>query len=38
MFAVDQAGTVVWQYGLTGERGSGVNHLVDPFYASFSSD
>lgn len=36
VFAVDAAKDVVWQYGVTNEPGTAVNHLADPFYAQYS--
>lgn len=38
VFAVDGQKRVIWQYGVTGERGLTVNHLVDPFYAMYSPE
>jgi len=38
VWAVDRAKNVVWQYGVTNERGAGVNQLTDPFYARYSAD
>ena len=37
VFAVDAAKQLVWQYGTTGQPGLGVNHLADPFAATYSS-
>ena len=36
VWAVDQDKRVVWQYGVTNEKGLGVNHLLDPFCARYS--
>ena len=36
VWAVDTAKSVVWQYGVTNEPGTGVNHLADPFFAQYS--
>jgi hypothetical protein len=36
VWAVDAQYNIVWQYGVTGERGLGPNHLMDPFYARYS--
>ena len=36
VWAVDQDKHVVWQYGVTNEKGLGVNHLLDPFCARYS--
>ncbi len=38
VFAVDAQKRVIWQYGVTGERGLSVNHLMDPFYAMYSPE
>ncbi len=37
VFAVDQQKHVVWQYGTTNQPGLGVNQLVDPFCATYTS-
>jgi len=36
VWAVDEDKRVVWQYGVTDEKGLGVNHLLDPFCARYS--
>jgi hypothetical protein len=38
VWAVDRDYQVVWQYGVTGEKGLGANHLMDPFYARYSPE
>ena len=38
VWAVDNDYKVVWQYGVTGEKGLGSNHLMDPFYARYSPE
>jgi hypothetical protein len=37
VWAVDEDKRVVWQYGVTNEKGMGVNHLLDPFCARYSA-
>ena len=36
VWVVDEGKRVVWQYGVTGEEGLGINHLMDPFCARYS--
>ena len=38
VWAVDGDFNVVWQYGVTGEKGLGANQLMDPFYARYSPE
>ena len=38
VWAVDADYNVVWQYGVSGEKGLGPNHLMDPFYARYSPE
>jgi hypothetical protein len=38
VWAVDADYNVVWQYGVTGQKGLGPNHLMDPFYARYSPE
>ncbi len=38
VWAVDSDYKVVWQYGVTGEKGLAANHLMDPFYARYSPE
>lgn len=38
VWAVDGDFNVVWQYGVTGEKGLGPNQLMDPFYARYSPE
>ena len=36
VWAVDEEKRLVWQYGVTGEPGTGVNHLAGPSFARYS--
>jgi hypothetical protein len=36
VWVVDESGSTVWQYGVTNEKGTGINHLADPFHARYS--
>ena len=38
VWAVDADYNVVWQYGVTGQKGLGANHLMDAFYARYSPE
>lgn len=38
VFAVDEAKRVVWQYGVVGEPGLGIDRLSDPYWATYTDD